>query len=352
MKLYSILLLLFSFSITASVPTPEGLLRNPNNKDITDNYVVIKFSVEKKKEDVLSVQEVSGSMEEVMNAQAQEDLANGEIKELDKTIYVKSIFEISENGKVNLLQAIYDNGKMNRSSMVNYVVKKDYTKVITQEPNAEIGLFYSVLSMLALNSSKVFMDYLKTNNVLLPSNSELLHKEKVALYDKYKAYLRLKKEDEESEIENPLNPQEEETQTTVKEVLSKPFFDQSNIVKLVKDVSGYFWEVEKDGFWAKFENGTKRLNRLKLNKASSTLDVSLDEFIVYDGKHEFPRFVNFKSFNNEQYIIRTLDVSYFTNTNVGFDKRVKAYREAFEKNKEVLAKKTEVAAIPPFILRE
>ncbi|MCP4913724.1 MAG: hypothetical protein GY909_11470 [Oligoflexia bacterium] len=344
-------LLVISYTTLASVPTPEGLLRNPNNKEITDNYVVVKFSVEKKKDDVLSVQQIAEPIE-TAGRELQEDLANGELKELDKTVYIKAIFEITENKKVNLLQAIYDNGKMNRTDMINYIVKKDYTNVISQEPNAEIGLFYSVLSMLALNSSKVFMDYLKTNNVLLPSNKELLHKEKIALYDKYKTYLRLKKEDEESEIENPLDPQEEEQQTIVKETLNKPFFDQSNIVRLVKDVSGYFWEVEKDGFWAKFENGTKRLNRLKLNKASSVLDVSLDEFIVYDGKHEFPRFVNFKSFNNEQYIVRTLDVSYFTNTNVGFDKRVKAYKEAFEKNSENLAKKTEVVAIPPFILRE
>ncbi|MDC1174448.1 hypothetical protein OAT67_03595 [Bacteriovoracaceae bacterium] len=342
----TIMLLFLCSSLLASVPTPEGLLRNPNNKDITDNLIVVKFSTEKKKDDVLSVQEMVATEEMISQ---DEQISK---KEMDKILYVKQIYVIDENKRVDLIQATYESGQMNNESLVNVVTRENILKNLGNEPSAEKGLFYSLMSMLTLNTSEVFMNYLKMNNVLLPSNNDLRNKEKVDLYAKYKTYLKLKKEDEESDIENPLSPTDEESKKIVKEVMDKPFFENTEIIKLTKEVSGYFWEIDKDGFWAKFENSSKRLNRIRLNKASNVIDISLDEFIVYDGKHEFPRFINYKTFTNEHYIVKTLAVDYFTSTSKNFKDRKEDYEKLLSKVKDSISNKPYTLVYPEFIIRE
>lgn len=108
MKVFSKLLVVFivSFSVSASVPTEEGLLKNLNNADLPGQFITVKTMVQS-------------------------------LTEADKVDYVR--FQISTDGpgSVGLLQTTYSSGQMLNSQIKSVKYFPDLISQIKKEKAPE-----------------------------------------------------------------------------------------------------------------------------------------------------------------------------------------------------------------------
>ena len=99
-----------------------------------------------------------------------------------------------------------------------------------------IFLVLGLLSSLALNRSEEISAFLKKVSTNYKSNEELIDPEKRDLYNQYKKYLKLIKEDEslKESLDNPMAPKDEEVRKTVEKIKERPFLQKDPHVSLEK----------------------------------------------------------------------------------------------------------------------
>ncbi|MCR9203892.1 MAG: hypothetical protein NXH75_04900 [Halobacteriovoraceae bacterium] len=277
----SLIISLISLSLKASTPTTEGLFRNANNAEISANLIMVKLILSSKVSNQLLETPVGNLPEEKITEGATEE---------EQKFYVKFLLSEDGDNRVQAIQAIYTDPKMTDSSLFDVRYFSNLKNKIKTGDKAQ-GLFYATLSSLTLNRSEEMAVFLKVNSKNFKTNEELIDREKMALYEKYKRYLSLVKEDEtlKETMDNPMKPNDDEGKELVKAIKKRPFMNKDPNVSLVKDQNGFFWKAENDVLTAIFENKTMRLERLSYGNLSKNIKLSLDDYILFDGSHELPK---------------------------------------------------------------
>lgn len=306
-----ILYFFFALSIYSSVPTVEGIFRNPNNKDLSGNTVVLKLLI-KKSESNEDIQKVATEEETLLSM---------------NQYYVKYIFSI-DGSRVRLLQAIYSDKKMESK----YLLSVKYLRSIrSNEFTREKKLFYAVLSSLALNRSNELVDYLKTISKNFKTNSDLMNRDKNRLIRSYKKYLKNKSTGV-SGLVNPLKDVDENEKKRIKDLMDKPFIEAGKALTLLKRGDGFLWMVTLDNFQGEFENESLRMKKIEFNNLSSIDTFSFGSYLLLDGVHEFPRIFRAK-FGELKYEINVLGLLHFESKSKKIITRVNDYLNKMKKLK-------------------
>lgn len=321
-------LILFIFLLSAaawsSIPTTEGLFRNANNADVSANLIVVKFLITLKPSTQVLETQISDVPEEKI-----EELA----KEEEKKFYVKFLFSVDSEDRVQVIQAIYNDGKMEDSHLVDARYISNLENKVKATDNLQ-SLFYSTISSLALNRSKEINTLLKTVSKNYKSNEDLIDAEKMALYSKYKRYLSLVKEDEnfKETLENPWKPADGEGKELVEQIKNRPFMNRDPHVQLVKDQNGFVWKTENDVMTAIFENKTMRLEKLAFGKLNKNLKINFDDYLLFDGSHELPKHIKIDA-PESFFDIRTLSLRHLMIGNKSMPKRYSEYKDLLKESK-------------------
>lgn len=320
------LLFITTLSVRASIPTTEGLFRNANNADIQANLVVLKMIFTLKP----SNQVLSAPIADVPEEKAEETATVEE-----KKYYVKFLLSEDSDKRVQVIQAIYLDSKMDDSSLVDVRYYSNLKNKIKSSDRIQ-GVFYATLSSLALNRSEEIDALLKLTSKNYKSNKDLIDAEKMALYEKYKRYLTLAKEDEtlKETMDNPMKPNDDEGKELVRIIKSRSFMNKDPFISLVKDQNGFFWKAENDVLTAIFENKTMRLEKLDFGEVNKNIKLSFDEYILFDGSHELPKTIKVDS--PEAFVeIRTSSLTHLMLRNKPMPKRYAEYKDALkESNKK------------------
>jgi hypothetical protein len=309
MKTSIILMTLFlsSFSLSAAVPTMEGLFRNGANADVTGDTIAISIAIEK-----ISTEEENST----------------------RPVYAKFIFSNNEKEPVRMIQVIYSNATMDNSAAVDVVVSSDIIDQIRKDSPIERKLIYSMLLMYGLNSSEAMNVVSKRVSPDYQSNKDLVNVEKRELYQRYMNYLRNRDETAQptDEEESPLKPQDEEEQERVKEILASKFLNQTESVVLSRQKGNFFWEVRLENLIARFTHQDHRLRTLTMNTIDGILQVALGDFVMFNGVHELPKVMSWVLPNGESYKFTTLAHQDFVSRNKSFNQRVLEYEEIIQAN--------------------
>ncbi len=326
-KLFLILLLTVS-NLFASVPTTEGLFRNGNNAEVLTNLVMIKMMVENDVSEML--------MEKESSEVSPEDEKRALEKKTKSPVYAKFLLSQEPEERVQLIQIIYLDGKMQDNKIVDVRYFSNLKQKILSSPN-KLAIFYSLLCSLSLNRSEEMSAFLKRNSKVYMDNKDLVDPEKKALYEKYKRYLSLIKEDEslKETMDNPFRPADPEVLKVVNAIKDRPFMMKDKNVSLLKTQNGFFWTVNLDVMDAVFDNKNYRLEKLKYGQVNKGLIFNLDDFILFDGTHELPK--NIKILSQESTDnLRVLSLSHLSLKNKSMAFRYGEYRDLYKsiENKE------------------
>ncbi len=313
--------ILFSASIYASHPTPEGLFRNGNNADITTDLILVKMMIE------------SGPSEELLEMPgeavnlAEETIVNK--AEDRKPYFVK--FLLSQEGEkpLQMIQVLYSNGKMEDESIRDVLYISNLKTKVTQLPQKK-ALFYSMLSTLAMNRSDEMSAFLKLSSKEYKTNAELVDPEKKALYAKYKSYLTLIKNDEtiKETLDNPIRPQDPEVSKTVKAILQKSYLKKDKTLSLIRAQQGYQWQLKNDVLEAYFEADTLRIESLTFQNMTGRTKLSFDDYILFNGTHELPKNITIKN-DKVETKVRVTSLTHLLLRDKSMARRYGEYREKY-----------------------
>jgi hypothetical protein len=308
------LIVLFSVTVSAAIPTTEGLFRNGNNADVSATLVTARFLITR-------------DLSELIMEKTSEDSPANESELLQQRptpLYVKYNFSIDKYDRVQVIQSIYSNGKMKKESLLDVRYISNLKDKIKKSPKRK-AIFYALISSFVLNRSTEMSEFLKLKSKDFKTNKELLDPEKKALYEKYKRYLAVTKEDKSllESMDNPMNPTDPEAQKAVSLLKDRPFMQKDPSVSLQKTSSGFYWNVSLDVLNASFDSENFRLEKLSFGEIEKSLKFSFSDYILFDGTHELPKHIKIKSID-EIVSIRSLSLRH---RNLGSKSMSQKYRE-------------------------
>ena len=260
--------------------------------------------------------------------------------------YFKIIFSKEKEGVTQFLQAEYENSTMKNSSLLKTRYFPDLKAILENNVQVERNLFYSIVSMYALNDSRFISNFLSKHGEGYQSNQLVLNEEKFKLLDEYRSYLSAIKGDEalKETRESPLNPEDEEKGKLVKEVLKTAMYKPSDRIKLERKGGDFFWRVDLQSVQAYFTNEKHQLKTLEVTTPSGNLSMNLSDYILFDGIHELPKDIYFRDLADRHFRIRFLSFSNWINKGKTLEVRAKDYlkletklRKVRDENKPVVA---------------
>jgi hypothetical protein len=302
-SIFIISALAFSWCLGAAVPTVEGLFRNGANADIQGDTIALSLIIE-------NIDEES------------EDLP----------LYMKVIFSNRENEPQRMIQVLYTEAAMENHQVSDVYLSGNISDQIRLDSPVERKLLFGLLMKYGLNSSLGMNHVITRVSPDYKTNKELISDEKLLLYRKYMQFLR---ETERSQrnaegVENPMRPTDPEVRERVREVLAENFFRDAGAVQLKREKGRFYWEVSLDNFNAMFTNDRHRLRRLGLRSIDGVLELSIGEYVMFNGVHDLPKTMLWSLPNGNRYRLTFTAHQDFVSRNRTIQQRHQEYERARE----------------------
>ena len=295
----------------AYVPTVESLFRHGSSPDVSANGVSVTFKVNK----IIPGQK---SGQSVTSASLLRD---------DKVEDYFKIFFTRINETTKIAQTRYNKSNFSESSLSHKLYFPNFT-AYTIKPNleeAEKGIFYGLLHSLVLNEGEQLLSYLKSLDVPVRLNSELLNREKVEFLAGYKHYLATISKDRnarKTEV-NPMRPEDPAARERADQIMAEPMYIDTNQVKLSKDEGSIAWVVNAGPFEAVFSYKERDAQRIKFKSAAGDFEVIMKDYYLANGTHSFPKFILVRTFSGEQYQLETLNLRHYVEKEEDLIKRLR-----------------------------
>lgn len=312
MKLIAVLMTFIISTNASAVPTVEGLFRNVNNKEPSGNLIVVTAMVSK-----MEIVPTVGMIDETVAESTQVQ---------KKPAFYKWLISLEKENSIDIIQVSYDDQSLKEDTVTASKYFPDLKKIIENDSSLERGMFYGLMSVLVLNDASVLKNILNKYSQGFVSNKELMSKEKISLYQRYKAYLEQRQNDE--ALVSPLEPEDQEKQTYVKETLSAPMYKDAGNVSLSREASELYWKVDLKSITALFGNEDHRLRRVEYQSPLGDLRVIADEYVLFNGSHELPKTVIYKDMAGVNWRVQFTGLSHLNTRSTPFTKRAQDYADA------------------------
>ena len=328
-KLFALFsLFIFTSNSFAYIPSVESLFRNGNNIDIGNNTVTASFYVKR------------------MNKEGESELVDGPPI---KTAF-KFVIGNENEEKPKLVQLDFRNGVISNETMNRVHFKPNFSlkNLAINEEQDETKIFYSIISSLVLNNSKMMMSYLRDIEPSIQQNKELIDTEQLNLLNSYRTYLKEKNtaEEDSEEIVNPLKPETDERKEYVKSAMSRSMLNETPSLKRVFKEGKFFWEINSENIYARFTNSNHQLKKLVIKTPRGKIEVDLHHYILFGSGLEFPEIIYFKDLSGQMFEIKMTKMSQFKDNSASFFKRIKRYEKIIKESQNNI----EEVIKPPFIL--
>jgi hypothetical protein len=269
-------LLISSFSLSAAIPTMEGLFRNGANENIAGNLVVFDLLVTEQPK----IQET---------------------EEKPKENFLKLVFFQEEDRSIKLFQFQYSDSQMSDKKIAHFTKVSNLFSKIKSDSKPERAIFYSILNMIGLNYSNSITYLLKKYNQDFKYNREIINGEKMALYRGYRNYLA---EKDKSSMQSPLNPLKPEEKLKVDELMKSSMYKSTGNVKLIKRDGDFYWFLDLSRSNALFSNDNHFIKELKILLSKGSIELDFDDYLSLNGTQMVPGQIMFKDSNERFYKIK------------------------------------------------
>ncbi|MBD66896.1 MAG: hypothetical protein CME62_16965 [Halobacteriovoraceae bacterium] len=272
---YLIITLLFCLTTNAYVPTLDSLLRNGNNVDVANNTIIVNLKIQSEKTN-------------------------------EKSFRLQVFNEREDYPK--LVQLQYDQGKFSSKYLYDIKVVPFHSldALSKNKEKIEQRFFFAIMRMLMTNSGDLLIELFREHGINVPTNQQLINKDKLNLLNDYKRYLAKVKSDSSlrDELNNPMQPKDSEQEQKVDEIMAEPFLKSDGLVKRVKSGDFFNWVVHTENLFIRFDN-THRITDLSLKTSAGELKASFGRFVLVGGSIEFPESIEFSLPNGETYFVKS-----------------------------------------------
>lgn len=320
-------------SAHAYVPTVESLFRHGSNPEITAEGIALNLTVKQ------------------LNPSEKTESANGDASllsnEREEDFYKIYFSRSNYNDTVRVAQTRFSRADQSDASLEHKVYYSNFTPHTLRADVAQLekGLFYSVLKSLVLNDGAHIVQYLKTLEVPVRLNNEIINREKVEFLAEYKRYLVTINKDRnarKTEV-NPMRPEDPAARERVDHIMALPMYVDTEQVKLGRDGGNISWIVNAGNFEAVFSYKLRDLYKIKFKSAAGDFEILCKDYWLANGTHSLPRFILLKSLNGQSYQVELTGLRHYMEKEGDFVKRLNNWDQ-------VLKGKTSTEPRPPFLL--
>jgi len=317
-----LLSLFISLPLYAYVPTVESLFRHGANPDVTANAILLSGKVT-----------IYNPFDEKLSDEKTESL------------WVKWVYNITQQNKLKLTQLIYRAPAMTEASLVNKSYIADLTPQYFNSISTETekGLFFSMLNSLLINDGSFMIEFLRSRGVNVKLNQELINNDKKSLMQRYKAWLIKNKGGRGTTEDSPIAPVSIAEREKVDLILSSSMYLDTNQVVLARHQGELAWQVKAEAFEAWINDEKRELRQLIFKNGTGETNIQLRDYIFFGGTNAMPRSILVKGQNDQYWQIEILGVKQFNETISDLLARLKRYDQ-------ILQHKQEVVARPAFML--
>ena len=316
----------------AYIPTVESLFRHGSNPDVSANGVSVTFVVKKIEAGVKADTKSSESL----------------LHETKKEDFYKLFYTKTNQDLVKVSQARYDNSSFSEGSLL----EKYYTSNLTPytfkgsgQDQAEKGLLQGMLISIIFNNGSFLTNYLKSLNVPVKLNSEIINRQKVTYLASYKQYLVAVNKDRNNRrtVTNPLKPEDPATRQKVDEAMNEPMYVDQKQVKLSKENGEISWLISAGTFEAVVSYKEREIKRIKYKSDQGEIEILCKDYWLGNGTHSIPRYISIKDYKGEMFEIEIMNLKQYLEKESDLIGRLKKW-DSLLKGKESLEPK------PPFLL--
>lgn len=325
MKIISVcFILIYSTTLFCSVPTGESLFKNVSNANVSSSTVAVAFTIKEIAESEITDQ---AKLQEVAKNSSSEG-----------AVY-KIFFNIDKDEKISLVQT----GQMGSAETSElFYAKNILSQLSLDKTEVDKKIFYSSLLTLVLNRADGFNNFLKRHTTGHMRNGELVNAPKRRLIDSYKRYLYSIKDDPslKNSLKSPLRPEKDEDRQRVNQLMKEGLFIDNGTVKLTKENSSFFWAYTLPSFKAIFSNEKKQLlNVIFEGKEASSVQLLAHDYILFDGTHDLPKFLSFKTSEGKIYYVEMKSLDHISEANSAFVERLEKLTQEYRNRKERVSSK-------------
>lgn len=291
-----------SFSAMAYVPTVESLFRHGSNPEVTSNGVAFNMTVKR----------LQGG--------------NSALKSDREVDYYKMYLTKNGADAFKVSQARFKNDGFSDSALEHKAYYSNLS-AYTFKPDPEHlekGLFFSLLHSLAMNNGTHVINYLKTLDVPVKLNNEIINREKIAYLASYKQYLSSinKDRDLRKTAVNPLRPEDAASREKIENVMNESMYTDTNQVKLWREEGVMAWLVSAGNFESIHSFQHRDIQKFKYKSAAGDFEITCKDYWLANGTHSFPRFMFVKTLTGEMYQIEFTNLRHYTEKEADLVKRL------------------------------
>lgn len=301
---------LLSVSALAYVPPVESLLRHGANPDITANGVSVTFKVIK-----LGVDE---------KAKDSSLVSEGKAGDFYKMFFTKVNSEV-----MKVAQTRYSNSSFSEDSLIekNYISNFSSYTIKSSDEETEKGIFHGMLRSILFNDGSFLIEYLKTLNVPVKLNSEIINRQKVEYLADYKQYLTAINKDRTAKKteKNPLKPDDASQREKVDRVMNEPMYVDQKQVKVSRENGEMSWLIHAGNFEAVVSYKNREIERIKYKSATGEFDIICRDYWLANGTHGMPKTILVKDFKGDNYQIEVTNLRHYLEKDVDLVNRLKKW---------------------------
>ena len=329
MNKYFILLLL-STSVQAYVPTVESLFRHGSNPDISANGIALTMTVKK-----------------IHPGEKSTSVNDASLLQDEKEVDFYKIFFTRFAESLKLAQARYNSASFSEGSLQHKIYLGNYSpfSIKPSIEGAEKGIFIGVIQALAFNNGSLLLNYLKSLDIPVKLNNEIINREKIEFLADYKRYLILTGKDRNAKKteENPLHPSDPNARERAQSIMSESMYTDQKQVKLTKENGAAAWLVTAGAFEAIFSFKERDLLSLRYKSQAGEFELICKDYWLANGAHSLPRFILVKTFTGEQYQVEVTNLRHYLEREEDMVKRLKNWDQ-------ILKGKESTESRPEFLL--
>lgn len=292
------LLLLFICSHSrAYVPTVESLLRHGSNPDVTANGVAVTLVVKK-----------AGAAQ----AESKETnlLSSAKTEDFFKLYFTKVASDL-----MKVAQARFDNNTFGDATLIDRQYYSNFSSHSLKSSGEEVekGIFFGVMRSMIFNDGVFLINYLKTLNVPVKLNNEIINRQKVEYLASYKQYLIAVNKDRSNKrnMPNPLKPTDPALREKIETVMNEPMYVDQKMVSLISEEGKMGWLISASGFEAVVSQQERDIMRIKFKSTLGEFEINCKDYWLANGTHRMPKTMVVKDFKGDVFQVDVINMKHY-----------------------------------------
>ncbi|GAB4011882.1 MAG: hypothetical protein Fur0010_06980 [Bdellovibrio sp.] len=302
-----ILAILLIHQTFAAIPTLEGLLRNPSNKEVVTDTVSLAYRIS---EDMVAGMAGIGAKESQQQTSGY--------------LYQKIYWRLQDGNPESIVILTAKDQTFGERSLIS-VREFNFREYGQKNANkVENSLLISLFNILTINNSDSMMRVVKVANPGIKSNRELINKELDEYLRKYKEVTasRLGKKGADAiPDEDPYS-----TKSFNKNLANRYYESQENL-KLLRTSDSFSWVYEGEKVSFEFDNSNYKLKKFHFNNLEENISFKLGDYVLFDGQHELPKYIVMQKGEFKRFKIDLLEYKNLNLRPIDFQKRISKLKE-------------------------